>query len=118
MTRIVYDREGLRLSMEGHAMSGKYGQDIICAAESMLIMCLEKRLMDFGESVVMTVKKSPGYISISALPENGVEQLCRESFDTIYSGCELLAGYEPDYVSARVYAAENERGESHWNPMN
>ena len=91
MTRIVYDREGLRLSMEGHALAGHYGQDIICAAESMLIMCLEKRLLDMGEDVSLTVKKSPGCISISALPSLALEERCRESFDTIYAGCALLA---------------------------
>lgn len=118
MTRIVYDRAGLRLSMEGHALSGKYGQDIICAAESMLIMCLEKRLMDFGERLMLTVKKAPGYISVSARPEAEIEELCRESFDTVYAGCALLAEYEPEHVSACEYAAENERGETHWEMMN
>ena len=111
MTRIVYDREGLRLSMEGHALAGHYGQDIICAAESMLIMCLEKRLLDMGEDVSLTVKKSPGCISISALPALALEERCRESFDTIYAGCALLARYEPDYVSAREYMKEEEQ----WN---
>jgi uncharacterized protein YsxB (DUF464 family) len=111
MTRIVYDREGLRLSMEGHALAGHYGQDIICAAESMLIMCLEKRLLDMGEDVSLTVKKSPGCISISALPSLALEERCRESFDTIYAGCALLARYEPDYVSAREYMKEEEQ----WN---
>ena len=79
MTRIVYDREGLRLSMEGHALAGHYGQDIICAAESMLIMCLEKRLLDMGEDVSLTVKKSPGCISISALPSLALEERCRRA---------------------------------------
>lgn len=114
MTRIVYDREGLRLSMEGHALAGDYGRDIVCAAESMLMMCLEKRLLDQGENVSMTVKKAPGSICISALAREGREALCRESFDTVYAGLSLLAAYEPEYVSAREFGTENERGEEHW----
>lgn len=114
MTRIVYERPALRLSMEGHALAGDYGQDIVCAAESMLMMCLEKRLEDFGESLSLTVKKAPGYISISARPAAEAEALCRESFDTIYAGCELLARYEPEHVSAREYEEERERGEEQW----
>ena len=114
MTRIVYDRQGLRLSMQGHALSGDYGRDIVCAAESMLIMCLEKRLRDFGDGLSLTVKRSPGSISIAAVPEAGMEPLCRESFDTVYAGLALLAQYEPDYVSATEYG-ENERGDEDWN---
>ena len=114
MTKIVYDREGLRLSMEGHALAGNYGQDIVCAAESMLIMCLERRLRDMGEALLLTVKKAPGFISISALPEKGWEALCRESFDTVYAGCALLAEYEPQHVSAQEYM-KDERGDERWN---
>ena len=43
MTKIIYNRAALSLSMEGHALCDDYGKDIICAAESMLLMCLEKR---------------------------------------------------------------------------
>ena len=103
MTRIVYERSALRLSMEGHALYGDYGADIVCAAESMLIMCLEKRLLDYGEDILLTVKKAPGCISISARPDAKTEALCRESFDTIYAGLNLLAQYEPEHVSAVQY---------------
>lgn len=103
MTRVIYDREGLRLSMEGHALAGNYGQDIVCAAESMLIMCLEKRLSDMGDELGLTVKKSPGCISIAARPAPDMEALCRESFDTVYAGLALLAEYEPDYVKVCEY---------------
>lgn len=114
MTRIVYDRQGLCLSMDGHALAGDYGQDIVCAAESMLMMCLEKRLLDFGERLLLTVKKAPGHISISARPGPEAEALCRESFDTIYAGCALLAAYEPEHVSAREFQ-DDERGDEDWN---
>ena len=103
MTKIIYDRDELSLSMEGHALSNKYGEDIICAAESMLIMCLEKRLLDYGEDILLTVKKAPGCISISARPSPETQTLCRESFDTIYAGLNLLAQYEPEHVSAVQY---------------
>ena len=108
MTKIVYDRDRLSLSMEGHALSAKYGEDIICAAESMLIMCLEKRLRDFGERVLSTVKKGPGRIFIEARPDEGSAKLCRECFDTIYAGLALLGEYEPEHVQARIYGEEGE----------
>lgn len=108
MTKIIYNRAALSLSMEGHALCDDYGKDIICAAESMLLMCLEKRLMDFGESVITTERKSPGRVYLQALPDEESEQLCRESFDTIFSGFMLLAEYEPEHVSAMEIGEEEE----------
>lgn len=101
MTRIVYDRQSMSIAMEGHALSAEYGKDLICAAESMLIMCLEKRLRDFGESVMLTVSKSPGRVYIEARPGEEAETRCRACFDTIYAGFVLLAEYEPEHVQAR-----------------
>lgn len=109
MTNIVYDRDRLCISMEGHALSDNYGADIVCAAESMLIMCLEKRLMDMGESVIMTVKKGPGSVYLRADPAAEAEELCRESFDTIYSGFALLAEYEPEHVRTGIRESGEER---------
>ena len=99
MTRIFYDRAELRLSMEGHALCGDYGQDIVCAAESMLIMCLERRLMDFEEQLMLKCFRGPGRVQIEARPAEEVEARCRECFDTVFAGFRLLAQYEPEHVS-------------------
>ncbi len=107
MTKIIYDREGLCLSMEGHALSGNYGEDIVCAAESMLLMCLEKRLLDYGEQVCLSTGRSPGRVRIEARPEAEAETLCRESFDTVFAGFLLLAEYEPEHVSATQIGEED-----------
>ena len=40
MIRVTYSREALWLSVEGHAESGPYGQDLVCAAVSALILAL------------------------------------------------------------------------------
>ena len=45
MTRVCYDRAGLLLRMEGHAQAGPEGQDLVCAALSMLMMALERRIL-------------------------------------------------------------------------
>ena len=108
MTKVIYDRQALSLSMEGHALSGKYGQDIICAAESMLLMCLEKRLMELGEHVITALHKSPGSVRITACPEEDSEEQCRECFDTVFAGLSLLAEYEPEHVSATITGEEEE----------
>ena len=101
MTRIIYDRDGLAISMEGHALSGSYGQDIICAAESMLIMCLERRLMDFEDRIMLRCCKKPGGVYIEAEPDAMSQAQCRECFETVFAGFRLLAQYEPEHVSVQ-----------------
>ena len=49
MTRILYDRAGLRLEMQGHAGAGEKGADPVCAALSMLMMTLERRMQERAE---------------------------------------------------------------------
>ena len=41
-----YDRAGLRMRMEGHAGAGEYGRDSVCAAESFLLLVLERQLQE------------------------------------------------------------------------
>ena len=52
MTRVCYDRAGLLLRMEGHAQAGPEGQDLVCAALSMLMMTLERRMQERAEAVL------------------------------------------------------------------
>jgi len=115
VTKIIYDRQGPSLSMEGHALSGKIGEDIICAAESMLLMCLEKRLMDLGEDVMLTMRRAPGRAYVAANAVGEAEKLCRAAFETVFSGFMLLAEYEPEHVSIEQRGDSEERGEEEWN---
>ena len=49
MTKIVYEPDRLRLRMEGHAGAGAEGEDLVCAALSMLGMTLERRVTELAE---------------------------------------------------------------------
>lgn len=98
MTRIVYDRQTLRLDMEGHAGAGEKGTDPVCAALSMLGMTLERRTREMAEHFLPTVTRSPGRLSIACQPESDWEERCRECFDTVAAGLELLAEEKADFV--------------------
>ncbi|MBO5497246.1 MAG: ribosomal-processing cysteine protease Prp, partial [Oscillospiraceae bacterium] len=60
MTRAIYDREQLRLTLEGHAGAGPRGDDLVCAALSMLAMTLERRVREREEEYLPAVSRGPG----------------------------------------------------------
>ena len=108
MTRVRYDREGLCLTMEGHAQAGPAGDDLVCAALSTLMMTLERRMQDTAERTLPIVKRAPGFFSIRCAPERG-EELCRESFDTIAAGIAALAENRPENVSRTLRGEDLEQ---------
>ena len=110
MTRITYDREELRLEMEGHAGAGPKGADPVCAALSMLMLTLAARMREREEETLPAVSQAPGHFMICCRPEEGEAALCRESFDTVFAGLALLAEHEPEHVSVRFTDGE-ESGE-------
>lgn len=109
MTRISYDRENLRLTMEGHAGAGVLGADPVCAALSMLMMTLQRRMEDRAEEALPMISRGPGRFEIACEPEDEEEALCRESFDTVAAGLALLAENRPEFVSFRLSEEEDEQ---------
>lgn len=107
MTKVAYDRAELYLSMEGHAGAGEKGDDLVCAALSMLMMTLERRMLDRAEQTAVT--RAPGRFSIrcEAAPER--EALCRESFDTVAAGLALLTENRPEHVSLTLTGEDVEQ---------
>jgi len=108
MTRVLYDRAGLRLEMEGHAGAGEKGADPVCAALSMLMMTLERRMQERAEMTMPAVQRGPGRFMIACRPEEDCEALCRESFDTVAAGLALLAENRAENVSFRLTGEDME----------
>ena len=106
MTRAVYDREHLRLTLEGHAGAGVRGTDPGCAAVSMLSMTLERRVHEREEDYLPAVSRGPGRFCVECFPEEEFEAGCRECFDTVAAGLALLAEERPAFVSLRQDDAE------------
>lgn len=102
MTRVRYDRAGLRMQMEGHAGAGEYGRDIVCAAESILMLVLERQLQELeGESRVSVVKR-PGAAEISCCPARDKTLRCRDAFEMVFLGYQLLENMYPAYVGTEL----------------
>ena len=101
MTRIVYEPARLLLRMEGHAGAGTEGEDLVCAALSMLAMTLERRVREREEEYLPAVSRGPGRFCVECFPEEEFEAGCRECFDTVAAGLALLAEELPEFVSFR-----------------
>ena len=102
MTRVRYDRAALRLEMEGHACAGPAGADPVCAALSMLMMALERRMEEKVGRARPVMRRGAGSFLIECGPDPCDEPLCRESFDTVAAGLAVLAENRPDCVSLRL----------------
>ena len=100
MIRARYGRRGLYLDLRGHALSGPKGQDLVCAAASVLAFTAEAALQEEAERFYPRVVRRPGALRIACEPAEGSRRACRRLMDTIWIGFELLARDFPEHVSA------------------
>ena len=98
MTRVEYEPCGFTLTVEGHAGAGVRGQDLVCAALSILTATLEAAVIEREEKLLPSIGKSPGRVRISCRPDPESVWLCRSLFETIFTGFELLGGSYPEHV--------------------
>ena len=102
MTRVRYDRAGLRMRMEGHAGAGEYGRDIVCAAESILLLVLERQLQELEGENRVSVVKGPGAAEISCCPAREKTLRFRDVFETVFLGYQLLENMYPAFVRTEL----------------
>ena len=104
MISIVYEIEaGERYSvtMEGHADGGEYGQDVVCAAASMLVYTLAenvRRLSEGGANKSTRIQLDSGLADIRIAPNNRIKEETETIFEAICAGFELLSEHYPDNV--------------------
>lgn len=108
MTKVVIDHVPgyLRLRASGHAGYGKEmglgpGQDIVCAAVSILGQTAAQVLMDMeaeGILGIVEISIEPGEIDIRAVPKPSGEGKLKDILVPIRTGFELLSRAYPDYV--------------------
>lgn len=105
MVKVVYHRDLLRLSMEGHACGGEEGHDLICASASILAETLAELVANMkksGQTRYPTVRLSKGEALIQCTVAKRFEPVVRFAFDAICAGFELLAQSYPDNISYEI----------------
>jgi len=102
MTVATYNRRDTALTVKGHAGYANPGEDVVCAAASMLALTAIAVVQDNAATFypVVSQSKKDGEMRIVCRPNGGSITSCRRVLDTIFTGYEILAGQYPDHVKA------------------
>lgn len=102
MIRVEYDRGGCHVAVTGHAGYAERGEDILCAAASMLLQTLaaavrELRARGLAEDAAVSLFRGAG--EVSCVPVEEYRCVVRTVMDSIVLGYELLARDYTEYVA-------------------
>ena len=111
----IGDRDGtLWLSMEGHAGAAPKGQDIVCAAATMLMYTIAQAALDMGSLGELerppTVMLDDGDAGVSFRPKKEAMEKGRLVLDVIRRGLEVLGKRYPENVAIYVIGNGEGRG--------
>lgn len=105
MIKVTYHREFNRVSMDGHALSGEKGHDLVCASASILAHTLAafvKNMKDAGQTVFPAIDVTEGHALIACNAPCRNKGAVTLVFDSICAGFELLARNYPDNISYEI----------------
>lgn len=107
MIRIVYHRPYHQMSIEGHAMSGEAGHDVVCAGVTSLAYTLGINVVNMSaasprEIREPQVKLEAGSALISCRPANKYKSIVTMIFDAVAAGLEYLADNNPENISFEI----------------
>ena len=102
MTRARMHWRSLILELEGHANAGRMGEDIVCAAESMLTQALLQTLIDAEREkkvgLYWTGSPELGFLRIEAAPAEEHRSEIRACFVLVVTGLRMLEEKYPQYI--------------------
>lgn len=99
MIRVCIDMDACTLDMDGHADYGDVGQDIVCAAASMLAYTLIERARELTNNIYAHAES--GRLHLHADPDLDSCILLRSAFETVRAGFDLLERRYPGHVQVQ-----------------
>ena len=105
MIQVTYYRDYHRVKVEGHAESGEFGRDLICASVSALALTLAENVaaMEQGGHVrAMTADLQSGNAEIACNPVSRFKAVVTAIFDSICMGFDRLSKLYPDYIGYEI----------------
>lgn len=100
MIHVKSDREGLTLTMQGHAHAEHNGEghDLVCCSASILVQTLAYYAQECGHLQVQgRLAKGDAYIHLE--PEQGCLGAARIAYTVIERGLEMLQKAYPQHIS-------------------
>ena len=118
MIQVVCSPEECSVQITGHAGSGPKGQDLVCAAVSILVLTLEENVGKMAMHQMLedySVELSEGLACICCCPKPEYRMPVDMVLMSICTGFNLLAEKWPEYVSCRIVSgyAKHVGGTSH-----
>ncbi len=107
MVTITFEKGGgkfpLCLTATGHALYNPHGDDVVCAAVSVLLHTAAKTAEEWEEQGSLeepaTITLSPGNGQVRFVPKPKYYFQALTQIETVVRGLELLSAYYPNYVS-------------------
>lgn len=111
----IGEHEGvLWLHMAGHAGTAPKGQDIVCAAATMLMYTAAQAALDMGSRGELkrppTVKLDDGNAGVAFRPKAEAMEKGRLTLDVIRRGLEVLGKRYPENVAIYIIGNGESRG--------
>lgn len=105
MIHVVYHRIYNKVTIEGHALSGEPGHDLVCASASILAYTLANTVENMSKAYQCKDKQiilDTGNALITCRPVSRYVNIATLLFDTLCAGFELLALNYPENISYEV----------------
>lgn len=102
MTEVMADIKRLHIDVKGHAGAGAAGEDIVCAACTMLCHAAQETLIPKRFGAEVDWNEAETEVSIKCSPEKWTDRKsCMERLRVIADGFKWLAKEYPEYVKYR-----------------
>lgn len=106
MTTVRYEPDEFRMTISGHAGSGRAGEDLVCAAVTALARTLQAGTLERPEyQATFYENQQAGEMSVQCFPEEDTASFCDYLFRIILCGYRVLAEHYPEYVTVEEETA-------------
>lgn len=97
---------GYEVKAEGHAGAGEYGQDIVCAAVSVLLQTLANEVVEAARAgllAVGVVAHGDGWMKVEMTPTAQTQDMVEAWVELVQDGIDALAESYPENVELEVH---------------
>lgn len=102
MIEVIYYRDKHRVTIKGHAKSGEFGRDLVCASATIIARSLEAFVSNMKKaghtkSPIIKLKEGDAFIECDVAARHKSHVML--VFDAMCGGFELLAQDAPQHIS-------------------